>query len=411
MGMLETNAGCAICIIGCASSEDATTCMLGCVDAAYSCTAVDQAHIDGVFAVRALGVGDRDGINDILENVTASCAYCVLATVAHTCGDRCVQEHFHINLDYDIRPRDCVPAVSGALQAVEAQKLSAALGMGQPFGLATTWVTASSHANPTDLYVPTSASASGMSVYRGTRTGWYARACDSAAHLGVWVLAASADLNGPSGCDMGDLWLDLGTGGARSVKDPSAAADAHVRTAVFTDAWRGCARFLPFEPNQYQPSGNTVELRPDASAEHVACWLAHFLGPHAGAGSEVGTITLPRGIGPVVLVADIVIQPGSAVHIVGNGATLWVGKHQLRVESGASVALDDLSITASVSSSAMVLATSAKAAATGVALNNCTASRTTFVESIGEGAYVDVALSDLSQPCACGSKDVPALVA
>jgi uncharacterized protein YchJ len=110
-------------------------------------------------------------------------------------------------------------------------------------------------------------------------------------------------------------------------------------------------------------------------------------------------------------VADIVIQPGSAVHIVGNGATLWVGKHQLRVENGASIALDDLSITASVSSSAMVLATSAKAAATGVAWSNCTASRTTFIESVGEGAYVDVALSDRSQPCACGTTKKSALVA
>ena len=88
----------------------------------------------------------------------------------------------------------------------------------------------------------------------------------------------------------------------------------------------------------------------------VACSLMRWFGPQAQADQRsvpARTIVLHEGIGAIELVADLIVHRNMT--IFGNGNTLKVGKHQLRVRGGAHLTIHRTIIADSVDSSAVIV--------------------------------------------------------
>jgi hypothetical protein len=60
---------------------------------------------------------DRRWLVSMIEEVAASCAYCILETVESVGGAGCVQETMHITTDYPILPRPCLAELADVLKS------------------------------------------------------------------------------------------------------------------------------------------------------------------------------------------------------------------------------------------------------------------------------------------------------
>ena len=113
---------------------------------------------------------------------------------------------------------------------------------------------------------------------------------------------------------------------------------------------------------------DTLRFGPGTAPEAVACWLMRFFGPQtpaSGAPTAPPIVSLSSELPPVRLIADLVVRTGRYLQIIGGDSTLIVGPKQLRVQTGATLGLQQVTIAESVSASALVIAGS-------VSMTNCT---------------------------------------
>jgi hypothetical protein len=161
----------------------------------------------------------------MIEEVAASCAYCILETVESVGGAGCVQETMHITTDYPILPRPCLPELADILKS---KPLAPRL--------------------PQECSMPSPA-----------------------------IATAETD---------GDGVVQL-------------------------------------------------NIPASASPRDVACILAErFRRADGDASANATTLTLPAGMGPITMLADLIVNPGETVRIQadpGTRLTLVVGERQLQV--------------------------------------------------------------------------------
>jgi hypothetical protein len=114
VNMTATNAGCAECLQMCAEYAFRIGCLFRCQHQRENkCT--DTAKIASLIPQATLQ--DRRWLVSMIEEVAASCAYCILETVESVGGAGCVQETMHITTDYPILPRPCLPELADVLKS------------------------------------------------------------------------------------------------------------------------------------------------------------------------------------------------------------------------------------------------------------------------------------------------------
>ena len=112
--MTATNAGCADCLRTCAKFKYRSICLFRCQHQRENkCT--DTAKIASLIPQATLQ--DRRWLVSMIEQVAASCAYCILETVESVGGAGCVQETMHITTDFPILPRPCLPELADVLKS------------------------------------------------------------------------------------------------------------------------------------------------------------------------------------------------------------------------------------------------------------------------------------------------------
>jgi hypothetical protein len=238
-----------------------------------------------------------------------------------------------------------------------------------------------------DLFTPeTGDGFFGQQVFVGLDTSYRIYACDPADHPQLWAVSGSTDREHWKRCE-GLLWLDFRNSQARS---RLASEDGAAVPLVVYDNLGQCATVLRTPPPS---SAGTLRFGPETAPETVACWLMRFFGPQAATGGSrtPRIISLPGELPPVRLIADLVVRPGQTVPLIGGGNTLVVGKHQLRVQRGATLDLQRVTIAESAFASALVVAG-------GVFMTNCTVRdcvaqanslSATGLESRGGGMYFE----------------------
>ena len=114
VNMTATNAGCAECLQSCAEYAYRIGCLFRCQHQRENkCT--NTTKIASLISQATLQ--DRRLLVAMIEQVSASCAYCILETVESVCGAGCVQETMHITTDYPILPRPCLSELAAVLQS------------------------------------------------------------------------------------------------------------------------------------------------------------------------------------------------------------------------------------------------------------------------------------------------------
>ena len=166
----------------------------------------------------------------------------------------------------------------------------------------------------------------------------------------------------------GELWIDEEAGQAYARLDRSESSRVPLSFGLGLDT---CAGHLPLNA----PTGSTKAFGDEASPTEIACWLRRFFGPHSPSGwmgsSTSFSVEVPSP--GFTLLADVVVRSGFALRISSTPAEsearpmIVVGESELRVEAGATLELEGLTIANSTVSSAL--------AVEGVA----TAARCTFV--------------------------------
>jgi hypothetical protein len=113
--MTGTNAGCAECLNQtCARYAYRIGCLFRCQHQRENqCTNTSKI----ASLIPRVTLQDRQLLVSMIEQVSASCAYCILETVESVCGAGCVQETMHITTDYPILPRPCLPELAGVLKS------------------------------------------------------------------------------------------------------------------------------------------------------------------------------------------------------------------------------------------------------------------------------------------------------
>ena len=222
--LTTTNAGCAECLQTCAQHDYRIGCLFRCQHQRENqCTDADTTKIASMIPTAALQ--DRRLLVLMIEQVSASCAYCILETVESVCGVGCVQETMHITTDYPILPRPCLSELAAVLQSQPP--------VPQP---------------PMECSAPSPV-----------------------------IAAAETD---------GDGVVQL-------------------------------------------------NIPASASPRDVACILAErFRRADGDASANATTLTLPAGMGPITMLADLIVNPGETVRIQadpGTRLTLVVGERQLQV--------------------------------------------------------------------------------
>jgi hypothetical protein len=129
--------------------------------------------------------------------------------------------------------------------------------------------------------------------------------------------------------------------------------------------WAGCSTFLPrFDSIGPSAEAKTLDFGGTASSSQTreaACWLSRFFGPQSHwQGAPNFAIEL---LGTsLTLETDLVVRSGTTLRLASSArSTVAIGPHQVRVESGARLELDGLTLADSVQSSALVVGGSAVA--------------------------------------------------
>jgi serine/threonine protein kinase len=363
--MFSSNAGCAMCLVPCASAADAISCAVGCLNRDEGvCTAEDLAAIKAAGMPSSLA--ERPRLIRMLEVTSRACVRCIVETIAAVCGGDCVPERLHLTLDYTYTPRLCLPELAARLLVGEVAAFERAVAASEPFGLTAAMmpVLAANVSSSTnlisDLFIPSPGSGLRRKVYKGVDSGTLAYECDAAVHGRVWAVlpaATSSSANDPSWADCdGPLRIDLDSGEAHS---QPAAADVSRVPIRFDLGWADCSARLPFD--SIEPSASTKDLDRLTPPHAAACWLGQFFGPHAAwQGPSNFTVTLSSD--SLALQTDLVVRSGTTLRIASSmNATIVVGPHQIRVETGARLEIEGLTIADSVASSALVVRGSASA--------------------------------------------------
>jgi hypothetical protein len=362
--MFTTNFLCAICLVPCASAAVALDCAMGCLKQDEGdCANEDLSAVEAVGMPSSLA--DRAQLVRILEVAARACVRCILETIAFVCGVGCVTERLHLVTDYTYSPRSCLPELAARISVGEASAFERVVAANEPFGL--TVGAQTGLVTMADVFVPTVGPLQQHKVYKGVDSGMLAYECDPTAHGRAWALLPASSTNGPSWADCsGSCRIDLDSGEART----QPAGDDGSRVPIRFDLqWADCSAFLPFDG--LEPSTTHKALDGPAQSKAAACWLSRFFGPQATwHGPPSFTITI--AIDTVALQTDLVVRSGSALRITSStNATIAVGPHQIRVETGARLEIEGLRIADSVHSSALVVRGSASAA------------RCTFIRCIG----------------------------
>ena len=370
--LFTTNVGCAMCLVPCASADDAVFCLMGCLKRDEgSCTEEDLAAIEASGMPSSLA--GRAELVRMMEVTARGCVRCIAETIASVCGGDCVPERLHIVTDYAYNPRPCLPELAQRISAGEASAFERAVAANEPFGL----VIGELPGLPklSDLFVPLDGPPQQRKVCKGLDSGTLAYECDPAVDGRVWAIsppssdAPPLDTPIPSvgtdsagavhraGCS-GALRIDLESG--RAVLPP-ASADGSSHTPIRFDLqWADCATLLPSDSLGPSVSGKVLDGLP-ATRAAAACWLSRYLGPQTmWCGPPIFAIELSGE--SVTLHTDLVVRSGTTLRISSSRRTaIVIGPHQIRVESGARLELDGLTIADSVLSSALVVRGSAAA--------------------------------------------------
>jgi len=337
------------------------------------CTEEDRKAIQRVGMPSSLA--DRAQLVRMLEVAARACVACILETIASVCGRDCVPERLHMTLHFAYIPRMCLPELGARLSAGEASPFARAVAANEPFGLTVAVPTGSPSTSTdltSDLFVPTAGPLPEHQVYRGVDTGALVYECDPAVHGRVWALLPPAFLGteptaatspptssagAPSWADCnGALRIDLDSGEAHS---QPARTDGSSRVPIrFGAQWAGCATLLPFE--SVEPSTDAKTL--DGGTNAAACWLSRFFGPQAATWRGAPTFAIELPDDSVALQTDLVVRSGTVLRVTSSRhTTIAVGPHQIRVESGARLEIEGITIADSVQSSALVVRGSASA--------------------------------------------------
>jgi hypothetical protein len=138
-------------------------------------------------------------------------------------------------------------------------------------------------------------------------------------------------------------------------------------------------------------SANTLLFGPETAPEAVACWLMRFFGPQiAAADAGFMQVSISGKLAPVRMIADMVVRTGQNVRLIGDTTTLIVSKHQLRVQTGATLDLQRITIAESYAASALVIA--GRVSMKNCTIRNCVAQANSVngngLQSRGGGMYV-----------------------
>ncbi len=369
--MFTTNFDCAMCLVPCASAADALDCAMGCLKQDEGgCTAVDLAALKAVGMPSSLA--DRAQLVQMMEVTAHACVRCIVETIASVCGVDCVPERLHLVTDYIYSPRPCLPELAARISVGEASAFERAVAANEPFGL--TIGAQAGSATMSDLFVPIVGSLQARKTYRGVDSGMLAYECDPMVHGRMWALraepyatadTAAADAIGASAtanstsledaswasCS-GELRIDLESG---QVHSQSADADYSSRPIRFNLQWAGCSTFLPFL-DRIGPSTCVKTLDGGAAQSRAAaCWLSRFFGSQAHRPGPPSFAIELAGTS-IALETDLVVRSGTTLRLVSSAhTTVVIGPHQIRVESGAWLELDGLTLADSVQSSALVV--------------------------------------------------------
>jgi hypothetical protein len=214
-------------------------------------------------------------------------------------------------------------------------------------------------------------------------SGMLAFECDPAVHGRVWALLSTAvdaannsdaagsssttastsvDSKGWADCSRG-LRIDLDSG---QVHTQPARADGSSRIPIRFDLqWAGCLTLLPSFEITAAPSVDAKRFDGDTlPTRAAACWLSRFFGPQAH-WQGPPRFAIEFSGASVALETDLVVRDrrdGTTLRLISSTHTAIVmGPHQIRVESGARLELDGLTMAGSVQSSALVVGGSAVA--------------------------------------------------
>ena len=282
-----------------------------------------------------------------------------------------------------LKPQRCLEMLAEQLAKGEARAWAQAVEAREPFELS---VWPQSGGRVADTYLPTERAYGGSVVYRGIAGGLAAYACDPTAHGPVWVLSsATMDEAALQQCD-GELWID-DAGQAYAQLDRSESSRVPLSFGVGLGA---CVKHLPLEA----PTGSAKAFGDEATPTEIACWLRRFFGPHSPPGwmGSAANFSVEVPSAGFALLADIVVRNGTALRIAGMPAEaramVVVGESELRVEAGAKLDLEGLTIANSTVSSALAVEGAATVA-------RCTFVRcSTTLANLAMGAVVDANVPD-----------------
>jgi hypothetical protein len=332
-------------------------------------------------------LADRSQLIRMLEVTTRGCVRCILRTVASVCGDDCAKDRLHIRTgrkrlpsvrfalrwpfpsacsdsalgpvsmraeDLVLKPQRCLEVLAVQLAKGEARAWAQAVEAREPFELS---VWRQSGDRVADTYMPTDRVYGGSAVYRGIAGGLVAYACDPTEHGPVWALAsATTDENAWQRCE-GELWIDEEAGEAYAQLVRGESSLVPLSFGIGLGPCAGHLLMLPFEV----PAGSTKAFGDEATPTEIACWLRRFFGPHSSPGwmGSATSLSVEVPSAGFALLADIVVRSGTTLRITGTPAEerplIVVGESELRVEAGARLDLDGLTIANSTVSSALAV--------------------------------------------------------
>ena len=250
-----------------------------------------------------------------------------------------------------LKPQRCLEMLAQQLAKGEGRAWAQAVEASEPFELS---VWRNSGGRLVDTYVPTGRAYGDSAVYRGIAGGLAAYACDPSAHGPVWAFSSTIlDEMGQQHCE-GELWIDKEAGQAYAQLDRSESSRVPLSFGLGLDA---CAGHMLLEV----PVGSVKSFGDKASPTEIACWFRRFFGPHSPPGWMGNTASFSVGVPSAgfALLADIVVRSGATLRVSSNPAearpVIVVGESELRVEAGAKLELEGLTIANSTVSSSLAV--------------------------------------------------------
>jgi hypothetical protein len=264
-------------------------------------------------------------------------------------------------VDEPIDATVCVlPELSKILSATQASELANAVRLQEPLGLSII-VPAKAETNSSamvlaqDLFLPTDETLHDQPVLRGVDSNRSIFACSRITHLGAscltWVISSSSERSSWERCE-GEVWIDRLSGKAQLAADSSlvpTVAVHHRLGSVCSAVLRSAAM-----PSLHE---GTLALPKTVRTDEVACWLARLFGPQSAipVGKAPSGIELPKGLGSVRLLTDIVLPRGRSLIVKGGDNTIIVGSRQVRIEPHAVLTLESLTVANSIRSTAIAI--------------------------------------------------------